>query len=100
MRRSRSFPRPSLRPSLLPRSSIGRRRAWQSGLLTTAAEVGLPTLEFVPTSLLGVADPEHDDSEPRRLRPHLPDVGDEPLRGSFTDQAVAYYEERAKGGAG
>ena len=34
------------------------------------------------------------------VRAHLPDVGLRPVEGLFSDQAVAYYEERAKGGWG
>jgi hypothetical protein len=47
-----------------------------------------------------IADPQHDAAEPYRLRTCLPDVGEEPALRNFTEQAVAYYEERAKTGLG
>ena len=37
--------------------------------------------EHLPAPVLRVADPEHDDPEPRRLRADLPDLGGGPLRG-------------------
>jgi hypothetical protein len=58
-------------------------------------DVRFDVREALPVPLLGVADPQHDDPQPRRLRATCPTWVTSPYDGVFTDQAVAYYEERA-----
>ena len=51
-------------------------------------------------SVLAMADPAHQNPQPRDLRTGLPHLGASPHEGVFTEQAVAYYEERAQTGIG